>query len=261
MMRRSTGDGLLPSHGGRSSRKADASLDTFYKQGLVVAGALCFFVLLIFKPFGGFGQASDDSHINEFKARLQDQRKGGGLSARDRVESNSAQDGASAQEGGLKAIRLMTFNVANYDDHHQWDLRRKMIAQLIVRENADVVALQELRHNPNHALEKGSEPKGQLMQLIKELNREFNRPATLGNACRYHLSKSHYYDKRADFWEGKAILICNSEIEVANVRDIKLKKPTASGDRNMRTIQMAELWIPAPGMRLQQLPVPCPIRY
>jgi endonuclease/exonuclease/phosphatase family metal-dependent hydrolase len=233
------GESMLPTHSGKSGNTGASYLESMMKP-LGVAIAVCVLLFVMFKPKSGFDHAFDETNINQFKARLQER---GGAQPSAREQAGATSGGA---EGGVKAIRLMTFNVANYDDHHQWEIRRKMIAQLIVRENVDVVALQELRHNRNHESEQGSEPKGQLMQLMKELNREFGRPASQGNACRYHLSKSHYYDKRADFWEGKAILICNPDIEVAGVRDLKLKKPQESGDTNMRTAQMAELWVPAP---------------
>jgi endonuclease/exonuclease/phosphatase family metal-dependent hydrolase len=94
----------------------------------------------------------------------------------------------------LTEIKVMTFNVANYNDHGNWEHRRKLIAHQILQANADVVALQELRyggssseflqhiykllrtrvhqlsrHDPNHPTEGTVDGKGMLEQLLKQV--------------------------------------------------------------------------------------------
>ncbi len=39
--------------------------------------------------------------------------------------------------------------------------------------------------------------------------------------------------------------MCNEEIQVAEVVDVKLEKPYSSNDQNERTAQMVELWVPS----------------
>lgn len=47
--------------------------------------------------------------------------------------------------------KFLTFNAANYDGHLKWPERLAMIAQGIIESEADIIALQEIRFNPNES--------------------------------------------------------------------------------------------------------------
>jgi endonuclease/exonuclease/phosphatase family metal-dependent hydrolase len=44
--------------------------------------------------------------------------------------------------------KIMTLNLANYDDHGNWDKQLDIIAQVIVDKDPDIISLQEVRFNP-----------------------------------------------------------------------------------------------------------------
>lgn len=144
----------------------------------------------------------------------------------------------AAEKAALKAsdgtVRVMTFNVANYHDHGNWVLRRRLIAEIIAHENVDIVSLQELRHDNDHPEEQNAQHKGMLKQLLAEL-------AALNHHCDHRLSKSHYYDVEKDFWEGKAVLVCNPKWKIVEDYELSLKKPPESHDLNRRTAQLVEI--------------------
>ncbi|HPR17667.1 MAG TPA: endonuclease/exonuclease/phosphatase family protein [Candidatus Cloacimonadota bacterium] len=47
-------------------------------------------------------------------------------------------------------MKIITWNLANYDDHSHWEIRRKLIVKEIARHQPDVLALQEIRYNSEH---------------------------------------------------------------------------------------------------------------
>jgi endonuclease/exonuclease/phosphatase family metal-dependent hydrolase len=168
-------------------------------------------------------------------------------------------------------VRVMTFNVANYHDHKQWAKRRKLIANLIKGEQADIVSLQELRNDDELEEELQGrkdlpgEPRGMLAQLLAELE-------AVGVRCQHRISKSHVYNAETDFWEGKvrsaepvpsppllvtitrrslarvgqAVLVCNPAWDIDSDEILELSKPGSSGDQNRRTAQLLQLSAAAP---------------
>jgi len=46
-------------------------------------------------------------------------------------------------------LKVMTYNVANYDDHVQWATRAVMFAQVIMEKQPDIILFQEPRFNPD----------------------------------------------------------------------------------------------------------------
>lgn len=41
-------------------------------------------------------------------------------------------------------LKVVTYNLANYDDWAEWDTRRQMLAQVLIEADADVILLQVL---------------------------------------------------------------------------------------------------------------------
>lgn len=46
-----------------------------------------------------------------------------------------------------KKLRIMTWNIANYDDHSNWNQRSINIGELIKQKDIDIIGLQEIRSN------------------------------------------------------------------------------------------------------------------
>jgi len=44
-------------------------------------------------------------------------------------------------------LKVMTLNIANYDDHPDWEKRSDQICSILTEENPDIIALQEVRFN------------------------------------------------------------------------------------------------------------------
>jgi len=46
-------------------------------------------------------------------------------------------------------LKVMTYNMANYDDHAQWPTRSQMFSQVIMEKQPDIILFQEVRFNPD----------------------------------------------------------------------------------------------------------------
>jgi endonuclease/exonuclease/phosphatase family metal-dependent hydrolase len=59
-------------------------------------------------------------------------------------------------------IKMMNYNVANFTDHKNWEVRSTLLAKTIISENADIIGLQELRYD-------SSIPRNAFSDLIHKL--------------------------------------------------------------------------------------------
>jgi len=46
-------------------------------------------------------------------------------------------------------LKVMMYNMANYDNHAQWPTRSQMFAQVIMEKQPDIILFQEVRFNPD----------------------------------------------------------------------------------------------------------------
>jgi len=68
-------------------------------------------------------------------------------------------------------LSVVTFNIANYDDHKHWDTRIDLIVRDLIAANADLIALQEVRMNPDQSSTKRTY-QNQAEQILHKLNKE-----------------------------------------------------------------------------------------
>lgn len=68
-------------------------------------------------------------------------------------------------------ISIVTLNLANYDDHHHWKKRLQLIVRSLLAADADLIALQETRMNPDHPSSKRTY-QNMASQVLSELNKQ-----------------------------------------------------------------------------------------
>ena len=146
-------------------------------------------------------------------------------------------------------MKIVTLNVANYDDHKEWDQRLPMIVQTLMDLKPDLVAFQEIRFNPD---EPSSHASYQNMaeQVLARI-RDENGGSTWENswimthpAMYYQLAsiyKPWRYPQtatddlhRTQVWEGLSILSRSLALETGG---ILLSNPPTSTDSNQRNTQ------------------------
>lgn len=53
-------------------------------------------------------------------------------------------------------LTVVTYNLANYDDHRNWDKRLQLFVTLITANNPDIILFQETRMNPDQPSSRSS---------------------------------------------------------------------------------------------------------
>jgi len=150
-------------------------------------------------------------------------------------------------------MTVITFNLANYDDHALWPQRLKLIADEIQKAHADVVALQEVRFNPDHETSK-NDYQNMAEQILLELNNrgEFLESFMVTQPVMYYPHSLtgklgyHYYplparlapDNQPYYWEGLSIISKRRIIETGNYF---LTQSSDCDNDNRRVTQYAKI--------------------
>ncbi len=144
-------------------------------------------------------------------------------------------------------MKIITFNVANYNDHPHWEERKRMIAQILVEQNPDITALQEIRFDPNEESTQNSYQNmaEQILEEISDtyLGEEFSDSKLVTTPAMYY-PVSHgdqnpweYPSKTTGkLWEGLSILAKNNM--VLGTSSVFLSKGSICNDANRRATQM-----------------------
>ncbi|RLC46911.1 MAG: hypothetical protein DRI23_11860 [Candidatus Cloacimonadota bacterium] len=125
-------------------------------------------------------------------------------------------------------MKIITWNLANYDDHPHWDDRLKMIVNEIAKHQPDVLALQEIRYNTDHPSTKESHF-NMADQILPELQMK-----NLYKKARVITQPAMYYGKT--HWEGITLITNLETIETGNIFHTLLD---ISSDQNKRITQYA----------------------
>jgi len=123
-------------------------------------------------------------------------------------------------------LKILTWNLANYDDHPHWEIRLKLIVKEIAIHQPDVLALQEIRYNADHASTKDSHL-NMADQILQELQQE-----DLYKNARVITQPAMYYGPTQ--WEGITLITNLETIETGNIFHSLL---AASRDQNKRITQ------------------------
>jgi endonuclease/exonuclease/phosphatase family metal-dependent hydrolase len=142
---------------------------------------------------------------------------------------------------------IITFNLANYDDHPNWEKRLELLADEVDNNHADIIVLQEVRFNPDAASSKTSY-QNMAEELLSTLhNRHHFYGANIvtqpvmyypDGDQPYPQSKSTSADKQSHSWEGLSII---SRYKILETGTYFLTKADDCHDGNLRAIQYAKI--------------------
>jgi len=125
-------------------------------------------------------------------------------------------------------MKILTWNLANYDDHPHWNVRLKLIVDEIMRHQPDVLALQEIRYNADHPSTIDSH-----LNMAEQILLELQMQNLYMNA-RIITQPAMYYGKT--HWEGISMITSLETIETGNIFHTLIG---ASSDQNKRITQYA----------------------
>ncbi len=113
-------------------------------------------------------------------------------------------------------LKVMTFNLANYDNHGDWPVRLKMFADIIEKHQPDISSFQEVRFNPNNeTTQKSYQNMGE--EILFELNQRgvYMGSSILSQPVMFYPEDSYYSypvkspnlgSTRICDWEGLSIV-------------------------------------------------------
>lgn len=126
-------------------------------------------------------------------------------------------------------MKIISWNIANYDDHPNWEIRKKLIVAELIKEKPDMIALQEVRFNAANASTKESyqNTAEQIFDLLQqdEYFAEYN--LIVQPVMHYPANPRH------TFWEGLAII---SRYEIPHHGFIKYQQDPQNPDTNKRGV-------------------------
>ena len=132
-------------------------------------------------------------------------------------------------------MRILSLNIANYDDHSGWEKRRLKICELFTKTQPELISLQEVRFNPqqNTCLESYQNSAEELLALLHSQNKFLEYRIITMPTMYYPTKYSYPSPKDKVIWEGKSLITNQKILEYGN---FLLTKPTASQDMNKRSI-------------------------
>jgi len=124
-------------------------------------------------------------------------------------------------------MKIVSWNIANYDDHPKWMTRKNLIADETIKTNADIIALQEVRFNKDHPSTKATHLNSaeQILMRLQSKNK-FNDASIITQPA------MHY--KSTGFWEGLSTISKNDIMETGAIFHSYIQNPT---DQNKRVTQ------------------------
>lgn len=150
-------------------------------------------------------------------------------------------------------LTIVTYNLANYNDHLNWDERLELLATEIQTAHADVVALQEVRFDPGQSSTTRTY-QNMAEQLLHKLNQrgDFLEATLATQPVMYyptnlndHLGTHQYpmpaslsQHQKSYFWEGLSIIAKPTILETGSYF---LSMPANCGDTNKRVTQYAKI--------------------
>ena len=107
-------------------------------------------------------------------------------------------------------MKIISWNIANYDDHPKWITRKNLIADEIIKADADIIALQEVRFNRDHPSTKAT-----YLNTAEQILTQLQSRNVLLDAKIITQPAMHY--KPFGFWEGLSIISKDDVIETGAI--------------------------------------------
>ena len=128
-------------------------------------------------------------------------------------------------------MKIVSYNIANYDDHPNWPIRKKLLATELAEIDADIIALQEVRYNIANPANTDSADTAE--EILQELQ-------LLGKYQDAYLitDKAMFYGSR-NFWEGVSLISKYDIIEQGILHHTLLE----TSDLNKRVTQYSILLV------------------
>ncbi|MCF7919872.1 MAG: endonuclease/exonuclease/phosphatase family protein [Candidatus Cloacimonetes bacterium] len=131
-------------------------------------------------------------------------------------------------------LKILTCNIANYDDHPGWERRKQKLTELLRQEQADLVMLQEVRFHPQQKSCAAS-----YLNSGEELLAELHKDDFYQKHQIFTHPSMHYRDiENGIFWEGKTML---TSLKVLEAGSVFLPESEGNVDRNKRTLMWLHL--------------------
>jgi len=132
-------------------------------------------------------------------------------------------------------MKIISLNIANYDDHSGWENRRLRICEMLIKMQPDLISLQEVRFNPQQKTCRDSYQNSaeELLALLHSQNKFLDHRIITQPTMYYSPKYSYPSPDDKVIWEGKSIITNLNILEYGN---FLLAKPDTSGDRNKRSI-------------------------
>jgi len=126
-------------------------------------------------------------------------------------------------------MKIITWNLANYDDHANWEIRKNLIAAELIKEKPDMIALQEVRFNAANPSTKESyqNTAGQVFDLLQKDEAFADYELIVQPVMHYPANPKH------TFWEGLALI---SRYEIPHHGFIKYHQDPQNPDSNKRGV-------------------------
>ena len=107
-------------------------------------------------------------------------------------------------------MKIVSWNIANYDDHPKWITRKNLIADEIIKADADILALQEVRFNKDHPSTKATYMNSaeQILSQLQSKNKFLDAKIITQPAMHYQAN---------GFWEGLTIISKNDIMETGSI--------------------------------------------
>ena len=124
-------------------------------------------------------------------------------------------------------MKIVSWNIANYDEHLQWITRKNLITDEIIKADADIIVLQEIRFNKDHPSTKATymNTAEQILAQLQSRNKFIDAKIITQPAMHY---------KPTGYWEGLSIISKNDIIETGAIFHSYIQNPE---DINKRVTQ------------------------
>ena len=121
-------------------------------------------------------------------------------------------------------MKIISWNIANYDDHPKWISRKNLITEEIIKANADIIALQEIRFNKDHPSTKATylNSAEQILTQLQSKNKFMKAKI---------LTQPAMYFKPTGLWEGLSIISNDDIMETGAMFHSYIQNPTDSKRR------------------------------
>eukprot|EP01098_Paradermamoeba_levis_P016397 TRINITY_DN8848_c0_g1_i1.p1 TRINITY_DN8848_c0_g1~~TRINITY_DN8848_c0_g1_i1.p1 ORF type:complete len:277 (-),score=61.29 TRINITY_DN8848_c0_g1_i1:177-1007(-) len=148
-------------------------------------------------------------------------------------------------------VTLLSFNIANYDDHQDWVQRKAIFEKIILQYTPQLIAFQEIRFDAQEPTTKAT-----YQDMAEQILSDLIQKSPLFQNYQIVTSRAQYYNpgsfspssQMTTLWEGLSVL---SAFPIVQAGYLQHTRPTGSTDFNNRITQWVTLRLPSSDPSLQ----------